>query len=123
MKSIIKSTDKIILVSLNKSFDHKNASGVYLRPNIYEATRKYWKVNINRAKQADTVFGVYKGIVQSVYNPSKWFPMDVAEDGTLFSSMRYGFDGIEPENALFWLGSDITDYPFGSGGAIRYINI
>ena len=36
--------------------------------NLYEMTRKYWKVDINRARKATHVLA----IVEEVYNPVNW---------------------------------------------------
>lgn len=44
----------------------------------------------------------------------------VAEDGTVFKNPRFAFVGdIVPDSP--YLNTDVTNYPFGSGGAITYI--
>ena len=40
--------------------------------NPYEMTRKYWKVDINRARKATHVLAIVNGIVEEVYNPVDW---------------------------------------------------
>ena len=35
-------------------------------------TRKYWKVDINRARKATHVLAIVNGIVEEVYNPVNW---------------------------------------------------
>lgn len=112
--------ERLFLVSLNRSYDQGMAEGVYIRKGIYEQTRKYWPVNIRRAEKSDFVLGVYKGIVRAVYKPVRWFPADVAEDGTVFRKTRYGFDGMEVPDSPY-LNKDISDYPFGSGSSIAYV--
>ena len=42
--------------------------GKVKRENLYEMTRKYWKVDINRARKATHVLA----IVEEVYNPVNW---------------------------------------------------
>ena len=44
----------------------------------------------------------------------------VAEDGTRFKSERCIFEGNHLTDSPY-LNKDVSDYPFGSGGAIRYI--
>lgn len=46
--------------------------GKVKRENLYEMTRKYWKVDINRARKATHVLAIVNGIVEEVYNPVNW---------------------------------------------------
>ncbi len=41
---------------------------------LYDATRGYWKVNIQQAQKVEYVFAVYDGMVMEVYKPTQWFP-------------------------------------------------
>ena len=41
---------------------------------IYDLTRRCWKVNVEKARKADLAFAVYKGIVLEVYRIDKWVP-------------------------------------------------
>ena len=43
------------------------------RPNLYECTRKYWKLNGERAAKADLVFAVITGTIVGVFRPRKWY--------------------------------------------------
>ena len=112
--------EKLLLVSLNRSFDQAKASGVYRRLDIYETTRKYWKIAKSRAQNIKYVLGVYKGVVRSVIEINGWKWTNVAEDGTKFKSERCIFEGKLIEDSPY-INKDVSDYPFGSGGAIRYI--
>ena len=116
----VKDGDYILLVNLNQSYNQTKAKGVYKRNDIYESTRKYWKICRDKAKQIDYVLGVYKGVVKCVIKVEKYSFVEQAEDGTLFSKPRCCFEG---ENCLDspYMNKDVSDYPFGSGGAIRYI--
>ena len=58
-----KNTDRIICVKVGK----------IKRENLYEMTRKYWAVNINRASKATHVLSIVDGIVEAVYIPKEWF--------------------------------------------------
>ena len=41
---------------------------------IYDLTRRCWKVNVEKARKADLAFAVYKGIVLEVYRIDEWVP-------------------------------------------------
>lgn len=117
----IKDGDRLLLVSLNQSYDQSKAEGVYKRSDLYEATRKYWYLSKKRADKADYILGVYKGVVKIVIKPtSDWQPVDVSEDGTIFNKTRYQIVGEVEDNSPY-LGKSVEAYPFGLGGAITYI--
>ena len=51
------SEDRIICVKVGK----------VKRENLYEMTRKYWKVDINRARRATHVLAIVNGIVEESF--------------------------------------------------------
>lgn len=110
----------ILLVSLNKTFNQDKAEGVYQRPDIYEATRKYWSIGKNRPDTIRYVLGVYKGIVVSVVKVNSYKWVGKAEDSTVFKRPRCCFDGELQEDSPY-MNMDVSSYSFGSGGAFRYI--
>ena len=116
----VKEGDNILLVNLNQSYNQAKAKGVYKRFDIYESTRKYWLISREKSKQIDYVLGVYKGIVRCVIKVKSYKFVDCAEDGTVFSKPRCCFKG-EISSDSPYMNTDVSDYPFGSGGAIRYI--
>lgn len=124
----LKNTEKItpkegeflLLVSLNKSYDQSKAKGVYIRTNNYDSTRRYWRIDSKRIPKIDYVLGIYKGVVKTVFKPIKWQTYDCADDGTMFKTTRYGFEGEAVPNSPY-LNKDVSEFPFGSGGAIAYI--
>ena len=116
----VKDGDYILLVNLNQSYNQTKAKGVYKRNDIYESTRKYWRICREKAKQIDYVLGVYKGVVRCVIKVEKSSFVEQAEDGTLFSKPRCCFEGENIPNSPY-MNKDVSDYPFPSGGAIRYI--
>lgn len=120
MKIEVNPGDTLLLVSLNKSFDQSKANGVYRRPDIYEATRKYWKISKNAPEEIKYVLGVYKGVVRCVIEVKTWKWTTVSEDGKTFMSERCIFEGDVLDDSPY-MNKDVSDYPFGSGGAIRYI--
>jgi hypothetical protein len=112
--------DTLLLVSLNNSFNQKNAKGVYRRVDIYEATRKYWPIGKNSPQEIKYVLGVYKGVVRSVIEVESWTWTKIAEDGTIFKKDRCVFEGKLIADSSY-LNTDVSDYPFGTRGAVRYI--
>lgn len=116
----IRDDEGILLVSLNRSYNQAKADGVYQRLNIFEATRKYWSIGKKRPEAIKYVLGVYHGIVRSVVRISGYRWTEKADDGTIFPKPRCCFDGQLVEDSPY-LNKDVSAYPFGSGGAIRYI--
>ena len=62
MELIPKENDKIICVKVGK----------VMRENLYEMTRKYWVMKLERASKATHVLSIIDGIVEAVYIPSEW---------------------------------------------------
>ena len=83
----VKDGDYILLVNLNQSYNQTKAKGVYKRNDIYESTRKYWKICREKAKQIDYVLGVYKGVVRCVIKVDNHSFVEQAEDGTSFQNL------------------------------------
>lgn len=112
--------DRLLLVSLNQSYNDAKAKGVYKRPDIYEKTRKYWPMAKSRADSIDYVLGVYHGIVRAVIKVEgyDWTLYD-EEKNVRFKTERCCFYGpLVPDSP--YLNMDVSDYPF-TGGSIRYI--
>ena len=93
---------------------------LYRRANDYESVRKYWKLSRDKADKVKYILGIYRGIVRIVIDVKGNSLCSVADDGTVFKKPRFAFVGdIVPDSP--YLNTDVTDYPFGSGGAITYI--
>ena len=58
------------------------------RGSLYEAVREAWKVNLEKAKDADYVIAVIKNVCRDVFEPKEWKPVPDRPG-------RYGFDGKE----------------------------
>ena len=87
---------------------------------IYEATRKYWAISPRQAGRVNYVLGVYKGVVRCVIKVKSYEFVDKSDDGTVFKKPRCCFEGEQCLDSIY-LNKDVTDYPFGSGGSVRYI--
>ncbi len=91
--------------------------GKVKRENLYEMTRKYWKVDINRARRATHVLAIVNGIVEEVYNPVDWkYTEDLKHLG------RCEFLGIEDEHTTY-IGKDVSVFYGKSQNPVKYINM
>jgi hypothetical protein len=77
--------------------------GKVKRENLYEMTRKYWKVDINRARKATHVLAIVNSIVEEVYNPVDW---KYTEDPKHLG--RCEFHGSGRMNVLLTLVKSVT---------------
>lgn len=80
--------DRFVCININKTYNNGE------RENIYEATRKYWKMNGQRAMSATYVLSLYRGIVRAVFKPTRWY-LSKEYKG------RWEFDGIEVEESPY----------------------
>lgn len=99
--------DRILCVKIGKE----------KRENLYEMTRKYWKVNIIRARKATHVLAIVNGIVEKVYNPVDWkYTENPKHIG------RCEFIGDEDEHTSY-IGKDVTAFYGKSQNPVKYINM
>lgn len=100
---------KIMAINISKTYKINSER----HPNLYEAVRKSWKINLNKAEQAELVLAEYKGVVRGIFRPIKWY----SEDGK-----RYMFDGEEvydKEILDLYLNKTIERLP-GNMSPVRY---
>lgn len=83
------------------------------------ATRKYWRLNGNRAKTADYVLAVYQGIVRAVFKPLEWHISDVKFE----TGDRWEFTGTEIEDSPYLNVSVKEHIKHGNQNSIFYINM
>ena len=104
---IPKESDKIVCVKVGK----------VMRENLYEMTRKYWVMKLERASKATHVLAVIDGIVEAVYIPSEWkYKEDVHHEG------RCEFIGRIIPNSEYIGKSVKAFYGYGSN-PVKYINM
>lgn len=60
-------TDRVLTININGTYNLKNEN----HPNIYEATRKSWKLSPARAKNVQYVLSEYRGVVRAIFAPYK----------------------------------------------------
>ena len=107
--------DHILLVSLNRTFDLARKRNDDI--DLYEITRHAWVIAKHKAPKINYVLGVYRGIVRSVVKVKSYSWVKDAKNRD-----RCSFVGQLLEDSCY-LHKDVSDYPFGSGGAITYINL
>lgn len=98
-------TDRIICVKVGK----------VKRENLYEMTRKYWRVSLKRAQTSTHVLAIVGGVVEAVYIPTEW---------RLSEKMPGGceFEGYEDCMSKY-IGKRVEKYYGKSQNPIKYINM
>lgn len=82
---------------------------------LYEATRKYWKIGKRREKVKYAVT-VSRGLIRQVYEIEKWYPSEERLG-------RWLFDGHVATDLVHYVGCDIRQYlTRGAQNPIVYIN-
>jgi hypothetical protein len=82
MKSLQKEDIKnnVLIVTINRTYEKSK--------DVYECTRKSWRLNAEKLKDIELVISEYKQEFIRVYKPLKWFPT-VDEKG----KKRWMFEG------------------------------
>ena len=108
-------TDKVVLLNISKCYNaDDNEEDIYKRPNLYEMTRKYWKIDKSHAEQADYAMGVANGVIVAVYKNLQWKYEDYK------GYLRCSFEGDEVTNSPY-LGLKVSDY-VRSQNPVTYVN-
>lgn len=81
---------KVIMITINNSATANNS--------VYDAVRYAWKLNPDKAKEAELVLAVMQGLVIGVFVPTKWL---AATEENFFGRPnrpgRWGFVGLEAD--------------------------
>lgn len=104
---IPKPNDRILCVKVGK----------VRRENLYEMTRKYWVVKLERASQATHVLAIVDGIVETVYIPQEWKYTDDANH-----LGRCEFTGKEDIHSSY-IGKSVRNFYGRSANPVIYINM
>lgn len=86
------SQHKVLLISVNRSFE---------RDDLYEAVRFAWKINPEKAQQADVVLATQFGIIRRAFTADKWLEatsLNFPGHSTVLG--RYGFVGREASEEI-----------------------
>lgn len=76
----------VVMITVNNTAPNRD---------LYDATRFAWKINIKRAKTANFILSVQKGVVKEVYEVSEWkmATIDNFPEFNLDLPLRFGFKG------------------------------
>jgi hypothetical protein len=100
----------VLILNINRTY-YKGISD----EELYNATRKSWKVNIKSAEKVEYVIARANGILREIYRVNKWFEHP-GDDG----KMRYAFEGNKVEDISitdFYIGKSLK----GSQNPVKYI--
>ena len=107
--------DPVVLIRINRTYKEDMSE-----EELYEATRKGWRLNPERAEGAKYAFSVYKGIVKEVYKINNWEFYEICH-----SRKRYAFNGEIVSNDVrvrYWNMSVAKCFKRGASNPITYIN-
>lgn len=84
---------KVLMITINSSI---------LNKSIYDATRFAWRLDVNRAKRAEYILALEKGIVVGVFVAKKWLRANQENfpGFTTNNSKRFGFIGEEANDEI-----------------------
>ena len=105
--------DRIIFINICRTYN----SGE--RGSIYEATRKYWRLNGKRAERATHVLAVVKGVVLAVFIPKIWY---ITKDTRYKRTGRWEFEGEEVLDSSY-IGKSMRNLLGPSQNPIQYFNM
>lgn len=119
---------KILFLDIKQSIKklgHKD------REDLYQCTRKYWRLSPERANQAEYVVGFADEEIKTIYKVSKWRKVgdcqDLLNDEEVkqnpdYIQARYAFEGERLKEKVFKrIAAEITkDIPKSSQNPIHY---
>ena len=96
-----------------------------MNPNdLYEATKGWWRIDLQRAKKAKYALAVSKGVVREVYEPKSRRKREQGELGWSVAEVnrpRYGFEGRTAYGVDAWRNKNVLAFlPPGFQGTHRY---
>lgn len=84
---------KVILININRTVNNRDT---------YDCVRFAWKLDVNRARKAEYVLAVEKGVIVGIFKPSKW-ELAVKQYFPEFeghTNKRFGFIGEEANGEI-----------------------
>lgn len=105
--------EQIILININKRYDREMN-----KKEIYEATRKHWRVNISRVSKIKIACSVYRGIIREVFMIKRWLPSKEVKG-------RYLLEGYVAPSGVRkkYINKSVAKYwKKGSQNPIKYVN-
>ena len=107
---------KALLISVNRSASERS---------LYEATRSAWRINLNKAEQAEVILSTVHGLIVGAFIADRWLPATKENfPGKETVEGRYGFLGdVAPVDiSELYVGKRIPDEyrKRGASYPIRY---
>lgn len=108
---------KIVLLNISRCYNAKaGEEKIYVRSDLYEMTRKYWRADLKKITQADYVCGVANGHIVTVYKHCIWRRVPFND------TTRLEFESPYPVNDSPLLGFEVEKIITPGQSPIRYIN-
>jgi uncharacterized protein len=98
-----------------------NINALY-KPNmgedaLYQVTRKYWRINLDRVKKIRIACAIYQGIIKGVFIIRDWKIEENRPDGRKYFEGEVACD----ELCNKYIGKSVKSYwPYGSQNPIKY---
>jgi len=111
----IKVEDDLLIININSLYYYDIP-----KDELYQATRKSWRINLERSKNIKYALSVYKWIVREVYEIYNW---EFSKEYNWYK--RYKFNWKIADNKIRdkYIYKDVTDYfKQWSQNPIKYIN-
>ena len=103
--------NRIVCVNITQSYL------LHQRPNLYECTRKWWRLNGERAQNADFVFAICSGYSVGVFKPTRWFKTENVKNAG-----RWEFEGEEVPDSPF-INQSVAHLMHRRQNPVMYINM
>ena len=100
------SSDKLIFVNIKESYEamqRNDRKHPLYRSSLYDCTRKYWQINLEKFEVVTHVLGCYKGKVIEIINIKNRY---IEPNGEYAG--RKVFEGVEQPESLY-MGMDLHD--------------
>ncbi|MFZ5428429.1 MAG: LEM-3-like GIY-YIG domain-containing protein [Thermodesulfobacteriota bacterium] len=91
---------------------------------VYEATRKYWAVNVDRARGAERVLSVANGLIRAVFKDVKWMDARMSPGVPGAVAKRKEFEGTDDSSGKYkhLLGKHVRHISGRSQYPVLYVN-
>ena len=109
--------DPVLVININGTYNIKSER----HPNIYESTRKSWRLSKTRIQKVEYVLSEYRGIVRAIFKPEKWLHETPDDPKFMFE----GYEINEKNNSEVYHRYINKRVPKDKGMAnpVRYFNV
>jgi len=110
----IKIYDDLLLININNLYYYNIP-----KKDLYESTRKSWRLNLNRSKNIKYALSVYKWIVREVYSIKNW---EFSKKINWYNRYKFNWSISEDIIRDRYIHTDVTEYfKKWSQNPIKYI--